>query len=84
MWTLVKDKQPEKDGTYWVFGKIYFCPDHVDEPNFYYGVDSAYYNGKGHWYGNKIHNPIGWMEMPELPKRYQTINRKFEERYGDD
>ena len=59
---------PKKNGRYLIFTKLHFVPDHVDEPNYTYGLEiSGYYEGHGFLSTNGLFAEY-WTYPPQLPK----------------
>lgn len=71
-WIPCSERLPEKKGKYLTTSKIYFVPDHVDEPDNYIGLEITYYSEINGWNGEVI----AWQPLPapyhqngEQPKR---------------
>lgn len=82
-WIFLKDKKPEKDGLYLVFGKIHFTPDHVDDRDWYYGINLCHYHKKFEW-GMSNADVITWMPLPEIPEPYKSIVEEDEKRWNEE
>jgi len=62
-WISVEDRLPENMQGCLVTARIYFIPDHVDEPDNYIGVDFDTYSSRFGWFsGNEV---IAWQPLPE-------------------
>lgn len=67
-WISVGDRLPEKPQQCLIFTKVHFIPDHVDEPNFYYGIEiSTFYPDLGFVSPNGLYAAF-WMPLPEAPE----------------
>lgn len=82
-WIFKKDKKPEKDGLYLVFGKIHFTPDHVDDRDWYYGISICYYHKKFEWEMSDT-DVIAWMPLPEIPEPYKSIVEEDKKRWNEE
>lgn len=62
-------EEPKESGEYLVTAIISFVPDHVDDPNTYEAVTTAYYSADTRypikWCGNNVEKVLAWMPLPE-------------------
>lgn len=58
------DNRPPSQGRYLVYGLTKFVPDHIDQPNAYWEVKTAYWSNGFGW-DCKVKY---WMPLPEPPK----------------
>lgn len=66
-WTSVKEKLPEPDSKCLIYTKVHFTPDHVDEPNYRYGMEiSGFRTGIGFTSTNGLFAEF-WMLLPDPP-----------------
>lgn len=75
-------EEPKESGKYLVTAVISFIPDHVDDPNTYEAVTTAYYSADARnlikWWGsdgkNNVEKVLAWMPLPApyQPKREVT------------
>ena len=61
-WIKCDDRLPDKTGTYLTTSRIYFVPDHVDEPDNYIGVEMTRFSEKFGWSGEEV---FSWQPLPE-------------------
>lgn len=61
-WIPCEDRLPDKTGTYLTTSRIYFVPDHVDEPDNYIGVEMTRFSEKFGWSGEEV---FAWQPLPE-------------------
>ena len=67
-WISVEERLPEDNQECLIFTKIHFVPDHVDDPDYYDGIEiSRYFKGFGFGSPNGIYAKF-WMPLPEPPK----------------
>ena len=67
-WISVKDRLPEANGTYLIFTRVHFTPDHVDEIDYYDGIEISVYSKE---FGFMSKNGLfakAWMSLPEPPE----------------
>lgn len=70
-WIDASERRPETAGRYLCFGKIFFVPDHNDDPNCYHGIkivyyDPAYMKESWTWYNDNM-EVSHWMPLPSPP-----------------
>lgn len=67
VWISVKDRLPNHEERCLIFTKIHFVPDHVDECNYYEGVEiSTFYQDR--FLSNNGMYATHWMPLPEPPE----------------
>ncbi len=66
-WTSVKDRLPKHEERCLIFTKIHFVPDHIDECDYYEGVEiSTFYQDR--FLSNNGMYATHWMPLPEPPE----------------
>lgn len=67
-WISVDERLPDGNQQCIIFTKIHFIPDHVDDPDYYYGIEiSTFYEDLGFISANGRYAEF-WMPLPEPPK----------------
>ncbi len=61
-WIACEDRFPKRAGTYLVTSRIYFVPDHIDEPDNYIGVKITNFSEKFGWNCEEV---LAWQPLPE-------------------
>ena len=67
-WISVEERLPETNGTYLIFTKIHFTPDHVDDIDYYYGTEISTYAKDFGFLSRNGHFAKAWMPLPEPPE----------------
>ena len=67
VWISVKDRLPNHEERCLIFTKIHFVPDHIDECDYYEGVEiSTFYQDR--FLSNNGMYATHWMPLPEPPE----------------
>lgn len=67
-WISVEERLPKHEERCLIFTKIHFVPDHVDECDYYEGVEiSTFYQDRFFLSNNGMY-ATHWMSLPEAPK----------------
>ena len=67
-WISVAERLPEKEQQCLIFTKIHFVPDHVDDCNYYEGIELSWYHKDIGFTSNNGLYAKFWMPLPEAPK----------------